>query len=268
LNRELPAGLSLDSASIDRPVVSPFTWSFELDKANAVVLAGYVPDTIVADRLSKAARTHAGSGQLHDSQHLASGAPEGFEAAALAALGAADRLTDMRASISDKTLAIEGETFTGIAANELRTKLSGELPPDFTLETRIVVRPPAEIIAPAECQADLGESLRQSSIRFETGSAGISTNSLGLLDRLAFTLRSCPEVRFEVGGHTDSEGTEEDNLDLSTARAQAVVDRLIRAGVRYSRLVAKGYGESRPVADNATQEGRARNRRIEFRIIQ
>ena len=129
------------------------------------------------------------------------------------------------------------------------------------------MRPPGEALAPQDCEASLSDDLRAASILFETGSSEISGASLGLLDRLTFTLRRCPDTRFEVGGHTDSDGTEEANLELSTARARAVVDRLVRAGVRYSRVVAKGYGESQPVADNATPEGRARNRRIEFRII-
>ena len=71
----------------------------------------------------------------------------------------------------------------------------------------------------------------------------------------------------EIGGHTDDIGNEADNLSLSQRRADAVLDHLISAGVDRDALEAKGYGESRPRADNATEDGRARNRRTEFRIL-
>ena len=71
----------------------------------------------------------------------------------------------------------------------------------------------------------------------------------------------------EIGGHTDDVGNESDNLSLSQQRADAVLDHLTNAGVDRDALEAMGYGESRPRADNATEDGRARNRRTEFRIL-
>ena len=75
-------------------------------------------------------------------------------------------------------------------------------------------------------------------------------------------------MKIEVGGHTDSQGADATNLSLSQRRAQAVVDYMVLAGVEAGRLIAKGYGESQPIEDNATKEGRAANRRTEFVIVE
>ncbi|MEO1381410.1 MAG: OmpA family protein, partial [Pseudomonadota bacterium] len=103
---------------------------------------------------------------------------------------------------------------------------------------------------------------------FATGQASIEAASFGLLDRLSYTARACPDTRFEVGGHTDSDGDEASNERLSLQRAEAVVDYLVSSGVQDNRLSAIGFGESNPIASNDTAEGKARNRRIEFNIIQ
>jgi outer membrane protein OmpA-like peptidoglycan-associated protein len=103
---------------------------------------------------------------------------------------------------------------------------------------------------------------------FAAGSAALPPGGRDVLDRMAAALTDAPpDVRVEIGGHTDDAGDAADNLDLSQRRAEAVRAYLISVGVPAERLVARGYGESRPVADNATVEGRARNRRIEIRQI-
>ena len=80
-------------------------------------------------------------------------------------------------------------------------------------------------------------------------------------------MRENPSVRIEVSGHTDNTGSPEYNLKLSLNRAKVVADYLIKNGMDPSRIVAKGYGEKQPVAQNDTEEGRALNRRTEFRIL-
>lgn len=99
---------------------------------------------------------------------------------------------------------------------------------------------------------------------FETASAILSTSAETLLDRAIKILKANPDTVVSVEGHTDSQGKGANNMKLSQARAQAVVDYLISGGVDASRLKAIGYGETRPIADNTTAKGRAQNRRIEF----
>jgi len=85
---------------------------------------------------------------------------------------------------------------------------------------------------------------------------------------VAESLIDWPEIRVEVGGHTDSQGDAGYNQKLSEGRARAVRDYLIRRGVAADRLVARGYGENRPIADNATEMGREMNRRVELTAIE
>jgi outer membrane protein OmpA-like peptidoglycan-associated protein len=108
------------------------------------------------------------------------------------------------------------------------------------------------------------ESLVLEGVNFETNSATLTAASKPALDRVARSLNDWPDVRVEVGGHTDSAGGEAHNLRLSEARARSVRDYLAGQGVDPDRLRAKGYGESRPIADNATAAGRAKNRRVEL----
>jgi outer membrane protein OmpA-like peptidoglycan-associated protein len=102
-------------------------------------------------------------------------------------------------------------------------------------------------------------------VNFESGSDVLKEESKAVLDGVAASLKAWPEVRVEVGGHTDSMGGEALNLELSEKRAKAVQRYLIDAGVSFSQLTAKGYGESQPIADNGTPEGRATNRRVELK---
>jgi outer membrane protein OmpA-like peptidoglycan-associated protein len=87
------------------------------------------------------------------------------------------------------------------------------------------------------------------------------------LDKLAELMLNNPNITAEVSGHTDNIGSDSYNLELSKKRAESVVVYLIVKGVPRARLSAKGYGSEKPIADNATEEGRALNRRTEFHII-
>ena len=118
--------------------------------------------------------------------------------------------------------------------------------------------------AAADCAAAIDEILADGSIQFAAGSATIAEESAPVVTAIAATLRSCPDAAFEIGGHTDSQGSDSGNLRLSTARAEAVLAALRAPDLPLPAVAAHGYGEADPVADNATAEGRAQNRRIVF----
>ncbi len=104
-------------------------------------------------------------------------------------------------------------------------------------------------------------------VYFKTNKAIILARSYPLLNNVAAVLKSHPNLKdVVVEGHTDSRGDDDFNMDLSQRRAQAVVDYLVAQGVQVSRLRAKGYGETRPIASNDTNAGRSENRRVEFHI--
>jgi len=102
---------------------------------------------------------------------------------------------------------------------------------------------------------------------FDTGKSTLRKESNTALNELAEVLKLKPAMVIEIAGHTDNVGTAETNLQLSTGRANAVRNFLLQSGISSSRIVAKGYGETQPVADNSTDEGRQQNRRTEVRII-
>jgi outer membrane protein OmpA-like peptidoglycan-associated protein len=121
--------------------------------------------------------------------------------------------------------------------------------------------PPAPVIPEAM------KPLVLEGVTFAINSSVLTPESSVVLDRVASSLKEHPEVRLEVGGHTDSNGDAARNLGLSTARAESVRTYLIGKGVPAGQLASKGYGSQRPVADNSTEAGRALNRRVELSRI-
>ena len=105
-------------------------------------------------------------------------------------------------------------------------------------------------------------------ITFETDSATLRPQSREQLANVAAILKAYPPVRIKIGGYTDNSGDATANLRLSQARAESVMNELRDMGVTTSRLEAEGYGDRHPVADNATAEGRARNRRVALRVTE
>ncbi len=101
-------------------------------------------------------------------------------------------------------------------------------------------------------------------INFDTGKASIKPESQAVIAQVAAMLKENPGLRIAVEGHTDNVGEPKSNQALSEQRAREVVSGLVRQGVDASRLTAAGYGQTRPVADNGTEEGRAKNRRVEL----
>lgn len=104
-------------------------------------------------------------------------------------------------------------------------------------------------------------------IFFRPGSAEILEDSYPALEEVAVFLKEYPDVRIEIQGHTDSIGDEQTNLEISQKRADAVRDLLINQGIDSTRLMSRGYGETRPIGDNRTRKGQEENRRIEFVIV-
>lgn len=119
----------------------------------------------------------------------------------------------------------------------------------------------------ALARAGRGEGFDIESIHYRTGSADLEAGSIPALRSLLSIMRENPGIRIEIAGHTDSTGPEELNLRLSEMRAEAVASWLVKQGVSSRRILTRGYGESRPVADNSTEEGRRRNRRTEITIL-
>lgn len=101
-------------------------------------------------------------------------------------------------------------------------------------------------------------------INFDVNKSSIKPASMGEINAITKILKDNPSLKFEVGGHTDSDGDDANNLKLSEARANAVKKQLVSLGIDGTRLTTKGYGETKPIAPNTTFDGKAENRRVEF----
>ena len=116
------------------------------------------------------------------------------------------------------------------------------------------------------CEIKISEALAESKINFDVAKSTISADSDALIKQLAEAVNLCPFKNFEVSGHTDNTGSLKQNLELSELRARSLVDRFVSLGLAKSRFTTKGHGPNSPIASNATDAGRAENRRIEFKI--
>ena len=101
-------------------------------------------------------------------------------------------------------------------------------------------------------------------VNFDTDRATLKQGARDILDNAAMVIPKYPDVQFRVGGHTDSQGSEDYNRGLSERRVASVMEYLVGKGVPVEQLVGVGYGEALPIDSNATAEGRARNRRVEI----
>jgi outer membrane protein OmpA-like peptidoglycan-associated protein len=112
-----------------------------------------------------------------------------------------------------------------------------------------------------------GTKVILNNIFFKFGKAELETTSYPELHRVMKLLEAYPKLKIEISGHTDNKGSLSINKKISEERAKAVVDYLLAKGVEAARLTYKGYAYLQPVASNDTEEGRQRNRRVEFKII-
>jgi OOP family OmpA-OmpF porin len=261
--KNLPEGFSVAN-EIKAP---PYVFQAYKDPvAVTVTLSGYVPDNNIHVAIVQAATRKFFSEKVVDNLKESIGAPSGFAAAVVPALGALSRLSTGTLVVSDREVKLSGDAFYDGAATQLRAGLAKDFPPTFQYKADVTVKPAAAPVDSTVCQQLFFDLLGKSNIRFESGRTNIDPDSVGLLDRLIETALRCPTTNIEIDGHTDSAGEDAANQALSEKRAQAVVDYLVKAGLPSARFTAVGYGSTQPVADNGSEAGKAQNRRIEFLV--
>ena len=258
------------------PVPSPYTISAIKDKENRVTLKGYVPNSSVHKELVSDAQSLFGEASVTDELKESRGAPKGWYDTSKLGL---EKLKDVEYGefdISDSNFHFKGyvgslddkDILVAHLDSALNSSYRGSYEVDAP-EPKVVPKaeePNPEPTNIESCKSKIDTLLSQNKIHFEYNKATIKKESFILLDNLIKVINECPNSKVIIEGHTDSDGSKRYNKSLSTKRANAVKVYLVQKGVAEKRLEAIGYGESKPIATNATKEGKEKNRRIEFKF--
>lgn len=236
-----------------------------------VQLRGRVTDARTRAAVDSYAKARFGSNAVYGATRLDEELPIGWPLRVLAGVEALAELGHGSVVVQQNYVEVRGVTGNPDASANIARLLSEKLGAsqdygiDVTYEKKL--DPVAGLLKPAECVDEINTVLTERKISFAPGSAELDTGGRAVVDRLAEILKGCHKAKIEIAGHTDSQGRETMNLNLSQARADAVLQGLIERRVLTTGLAAKGYGEVSPIADNDSEEGREANRRIEFTLI-
>jgi outer membrane protein OmpA-like peptidoglycan-associated protein len=265
-SKTLPAGLELRSASVAPPRASPFRFVAER-RGGTIAIGGFVASEDDRQQILGTARRKFGRAQITDELVFASGAPRAFVAAAGVALQALSRLAGGRVTLVDQVMSVSGTTFYPAAVEEVAEGITDNLPDGYTIGSNSVSpRQDDQPVAADRCRDMLQAALQAGRIEFDEVKSTLAADSFGALDRISSVVARCPDANIEVGAHSDGDGSAPKNKDRTQSRAETIVDYLVNAGVKRERLTAVGYGETKPIADNNTAQGKAANRRIEFSV--
>lgn len=274
LENDLPDVFALQ-AKLPTPTpvgLGPPEFTATLSPEGQVQLRGRVGDENLRRLTESFAQAAFGFDAVRVGTRLDPALPADWSLRVLTGLEALTMLSNGAVRITPEDITISGNTGNQNASDQIAQLLAAKLgeAPDFNISVvyQKKLDPFANIPTPEECEQEIAGILAISKISFEPGSATIDATALGALDDIAAILKLCGAIRLEIQGHTDSQGREVMNQQLSQARAQSVLNELRARRVLTSTYSAKGYGESTPIADNKTEDGREANRRIEFRLIQ
>ena len=269
----LPEGyIGTSKISLAEPK-SPYVWNASLNNDQSpVVLTGYVPDEATREQVVAHAKSLFPQG-IVDQMTIASGMPAGSDKgywpnSIMRSLDALALYQSGKIVARDRDVTVTGrgddpaliDRVAAIEADIDRAGYNGALSVDI---------PEVKTIDDADqCQNLFDDAMRDTSIRFQNASAEILPESARVLSKLALAARQCDGFKITIAGHTDSVGSAALNQSLSEARARAVVAWLVENGADTEQMTARGFGETKPIANNQTPAGRARNRRIDFSIDQ
>ena len=253
------------------PNAGPPEFTATLSPEGQVQLRGRLSNDALRELADSYAKARFGSDKVYTAARIDENLPGDWAPRVLTGLEALSALSNGAMTVTPDTLAVTGNTGNPDASTEIASLLAGKLGEGATFDIDVTYQekldPVLGLPTPDECEAEIGNVLKVSKINFEPSSATIDASALETMDDIAEILKSCGDMLLEIQGYTDSQGREEMNLALSQSRAESVLNELRARRVLTGSFVAKGYGEERPIADNATEEGREANRRIEFRLI-
>ncbi|SPJ22955.1 OmpA family protein [Palleronia abyssalis] len=275
LRNDLPEEFTLTALQEDAAAVEPEAGPAEFTATRSpegmVQIRGRAGDTLARSAVGSYGRALFGTEQVSLSLEQTQEVPAGWNPRLLAAMDALSLLNNGAVRVTPERISVSGVSGSEDASSQISRLFTGRLGDDaaYDVDVRYDERFDVELglPSPEECVAQVNNILSTRQITFDPGSATIDPESRASVDAIAEILRKCDNIPMEVGGYTDSQGREEMNRDLSQQRAEAVLGALLARRVPVGDLVANGYGEENPIADNDTAEGREANRRIEFALL-
>ena len=270
LETGLPDVFSLTSTleKVETATQGPAEFTAIYTEDGKVELRGRLTDEMQRQAVDAFARSAFSGAEVLTATRLDETLPDGWPVRVLAGLKALAEVEHGRLMVRSDVVEVTGVTGSTATRGRITQILSAELGQGQTFRVNVrydeALDPLAALPTPEECAADVDAVIARTKITFTPSSAEIATTARPVLDELATILTNCPAMRMEIGGHTDSQGSEGGNQALSQARAEAVLLALQGRRVDVSGMSAVGYGETRPIADNGSEAGREANRRIEF----
>lgn len=235
-----------------------------------VQLRGRINSEIARQTADSFARAAFGSSTVRTTARIDETLPANWSSRVLAGIEALSRLSNGAVVVTPEGLSISGNTGNQTAGSEIAGLLADKLGEAEKFEIAVTYQekldPLLGIPTPEECEAQIVEIIGDRKITFEPGSATLDIATRDIMDEIAELLQLCGDIPLVIAGHTDSQGREVMNQQLSQERAQAVLDALRQRRVLTASYEVVGYGEEEPIADNSTEEGREANRRIEFKL--
>jgi OOP family OmpA-OmpF porin len=237
----------------------------------SIQVRGRIGSEISRQLADSFARARFRSADVKTTARVADNLPADWQVRALAGIEALSLLENGAVTVTPDNVAIKGKTGNQNLNAEIAQLMTSKLGDTASFEIDVAydkrLDPTLNIPTPPRCVEMITEVIGARKISFEPSSANLDATTEGIMDDLAELLIKCGDIPLEIGGHTDSQGRETMNEALSRDRAQAVLDALLvrRVPVRSYKVV--GYGESDPIADNGTEEGREANRRITFNLV-
>ena len=236
-----------------------------------VEIRGRLPDARTRAAVQSFAHARFGVDGTELAARIADDLPQGWPVRVLVSLEALSLLNNGAMTVRPDLIEISGDTGSKTAKDDISRIITSKLgeTAEFKLDVSYVeaLDPIAALPTPEECVERINAAIAERKITFAPGSSEIDADALDTIDKVAEALKECQTVQMEIGGHTDSQGRESMNERLSQERANAVLNAIMARRVLTSNLIAKGYGETRPIADNGSDDGREANRRIEFQLI-
>ncbi|MCP4823062.1 MAG: OmpA family protein [Shimia sp.] len=239
-----------------------------LSPEGLVQLRGRLPNDISRDTTDSYARARFGTETVHMATRLDDTLPPTWPFRVMAGLDALSLLNNGSLLVTPEGVSVTGNTGNTETNARIAQLLADKLSQTdhFAINVTYVeaLDPLAGLPTAEECMANIQALQDETKIAFEPGSGTLDASAAAIIDKLAEELNACPDLQIEIQGHTDSQGRESMNQALSQTRALAVLTALQERRVLTKGFLALGYGESQPIADNDTAEGREANRRIEF----